>query len=115
MNAGLIIRAILMVIAAGFGVRLFSQAFALRREWSIRERGLEQAEAWWASMRARPFDREHEPTPEHLKPYLGPTGPLRQLHSPAPAQAQLVWGVVLALVALLLALSVVAQVVSGLS
>ena len=111
---GLILRVLLMVAAFGFGVRLLGQAGAARSAWLRRERLLSEAEGWWTAVRSGPFDQERPPLPEELKPYVTATGPRSELHSPSPAQTQLIWGCVLCLVGVLLLITVVAQVSGGL-
>ena len=114
MFAGLIIRAVLTVVALLGGVRLLMTARAQRRVWSRREELLRQAQRWWIANTSRPFDQQSRPVPPQLRPFLGPRGPRTDLHTDPPAMPQFVWGIVLVGIALLLALTVVAELASGL-
>lgn len=111
---GMLVRAIFMVAAFGFGVRLLGQAGAQRRAWLRRERLLSEAEGWWNAVHGGPFDQERPPVPQQLQPYLTPNGPRSELHEPSPAQAQFVWGLLLCVIGLMLLITIVAQLAGGL-
>lgn len=112
---GIILRVVLAAVFIVAAVRMLVSARATRAHWRRREAGITRAEVWWRETHGGPFDQERTAVPDDVAAYLGVNGPRTDLRSPRPAQAETVWGWLLVGLAVLLLITVAAQVASGLT